>query len=113
MPNTGCFLFFLEMVYNVYMIDNIDVKKIHKEVEAGKAFLLDVRSKEEFAEFSIPNSINLSVEDIQFGKVPDLPRDSKIYAFCMTGARSEKAVSLLKLMDFTNVVNAGGIISLV
>jgi rhodanese-related sulfurtransferase len=31
----------------------------------------------------------------------------------MTGVRSEKAVSLLKLMNFTNVINAGGIISLV
>lgn len=95
------------------MTETIDTKKIHEEVAAGKAYLLDVRSKEEFAEFSLPNSINLSVEDMQYGKVPDLPRDSKIYAYCVTGARSEKAASLLKMMDFTNVINAGGIISLV
>ena len=95
------------------MNEKIDVNKIHKEVDSNKAYLLDVRSKEEFAEFSLPNSINLSVEDIQYGKVPNVPRDSKIYVYCMSGARSEKAVSLLKLMDFTNVINAGGIISLV
>lgn len=101
------------MIYNVGMNSKIDIDEMYKEVEAGKAFLLDVRSKEEFEEFSLPNSINLSVEDIQYGKVPAVPRDSKIYAYCMSGARSEKAVSLLKLMDFTNVINAGGIISLV
>ena len=95
------------------MTDKIDVKKIHEEVKTGKAYLLDVRSKEEFAEFSLPNSINLSVEDIEYGKVPELPRDSKIYVYCMSGARAEKAVSLLKLMDFTGVVNVGGIIGLV
>jgi phage shock protein E len=104
---------FSKRVYNIGMTETIDTKKIHKEVAAGKAYLLDVRSKEEFAEFSLPNSINLSVEDIQYGKVPDLPRNSKIYTYCVTGARSEKATSLLKMMDFTNVINAGGIISLV
>lgn len=95
------------------MPQKIDVNKIHEEVDAGRAYLLDVRTKEEFAEFSIPNSINLSFEDIQFGKVPNLPRDAKIYTYCMSGARSEKATALLKLMDFTNVINAGGIIQLV
>ena len=109
----GCFLFFAKMIYNVCMNEKIDVDKIHKEVDAGKAYLLDVRSKEEFAEFSLPNSINLSIEDIQYGKVPAVPRGSKIYVYCMSGARAEKAVSLLKLMDFTNAVNAGGIINLV
>ena len=95
------------------MNEKIDVNKIHKEVDSNEAYLWDVRSKEEFDEFSLPNSINLSVEDIQYGKVPNLPRDSKIYIYCMSGARAEIAVSLLKLMDFTNVINVGGIINLV
>ena len=95
------------------MVDKIDIKKIHEEVAADKAYLLDVRSKEEFEEFALPKSINLSIEDIEYGKVPNIPRDSKIYVYCISGARSEKAVHLLKLMDFPNVINAGGIISLV
>jgi len=107
------FFIFPKIAYNISMTEKIDTHQIHEEVKAGNAYLLDVRSKEEFAEFSLPNSINLSVEDIEYGKVPNVPRDSKIYAYCMSGARSEKAVRLLKLMDFTNIVNAGGIISLI
>ena len=95
------------------MTQNIDANKIREEVADGKAFLLDVRSKEEFKEFSIPNSINLSVEDIQYGKVPNIPRESKIYVYCMSGARAEKAVEMLKLMGFTNAINSGGIMNLI
>ena len=95
------------------MTEKIDSKEIQKEVKEGGAFLLDVRSKEEFSEFSLPNSINLSVEDIEYGKVPELDRDSKIYVYCMSGARAEKAVSMLKASGFTGVVNAGGIMNLI
>ena len=91
----------------------IDAKKIRKEVDSGKATLLDVRSKEEFTEFSLPKSINISVEEIEYGKVPDVPRDSKIYVYCMSGARAERAAKLLKFAGFSNVINAGGIMSLI
>lgn len=95
------------------MNQQIDVNKINQEVKEGKAHLLDVRSKEEFEQFSIPNSINLSVEDIEYGKAPDVARDSKVYVYCMSGGRAERAANLLKLMNFTNVVNVGGIMNLV
>lgn len=95
------------------MTDKLDVIKVKEEVKASKAYLLDVRSKEEFAQFALPDSINLSVEDIEYGKVPEIPRDSKVYVYCMSGGRAEKAVSLLKMMGFTNVINAGGIMNLI
>jgi phage shock protein E len=95
------------------MNDKIDAVKIKEEVKAGKSYLLDVRSEEEFAQFSLPDSINLSVEDIEYGKVPSLPRDSKVYVYCMSGGRAEKAVSMLKMMGFTNTINAGGIMNLI
>lgn len=95
------------------MTENIDTKKIHKDVASGSAYLLDVRSKEEFEQFALPNAINLSVEDIEYGKIPEIPRDSKIYVYCMSGARAGKAVSMLKMMGFDNAVNAGGIMNLI
>lgn len=95
------------------MSDKIDAIKIKEEVKAGKAYLLDVRSKEEFTQFSLPDSINLSVEDIEYGKAPEISRDSKVYVYCMSGARAEKAVSLLKMMGFKMAVNAGGIMNLI
>ncbi len=95
------------------MTDKIDVIKVKEEVKAGKAYLLDVRSTEEFAQFALPDSINLSVEDIEYGKVPEIPRDSKVYVYCMSGGRAEKAVSLLNMMGFANTINAGGIMNLI
>jgi len=95
------------------MTEKINVDKVYEEVAVKKAFLLDVRSEEEFAQFSLPNSLNLNIEKIEFGKVPSIPRDAKIYVYCMSGSRSKKAVALLKLMGFTKVKDAGGIISLV
>ena len=74
---------------------------------------MDVRSKEEFDEFSLPNSINISVEDIEYGKVPEVSRDSKIYVYCMSGARAERATQMLKMSGFNHAVNAGGIMSLI
>ena len=95
------------------MTHTIDIDKLYNEVNSGKEVFLDVRSKEEFEEFSIPNSMNLSVEDIEYGKVPDVPRDKKIYTYCMSGARAEKATKMLGMMGFTNVTNLGGIMNLV
>jgi len=112
-PRNWVFFVFPKMIYNISMNEKIDATKVKEEVKAGKAYLLDVRSKEEFTQFSLPDSINLSVEDIQYGKVPEIPRDSKVYVYCMSGARAEKAVSLLQMMGFNNAVNVGGIMSLI
>ncbi len=94
-------------------MEQIDIKKIKQEVSNNEAIFLDVRSPEEFEEFSIPNSINLPVEEIEFGKVPEVERDFKIYVYCMSGARAGRAMSMLKNSGFENVFNLGGIMSLV
>ncbi len=94
-------------------MQHIDINKIKEEVKSGTAIFLDVRSPEEFEEFSIPDSINLPVEEIEYGKVPEVARDSKIYVYCMSGARAERAVSMLKNSGFSEAVNIGGIMSLI
>lgn len=112
-PRNWVFFVLSKMIYNISMNEKIDATKVKGEVKAGKAYLLDVRSKEEFTQFALPDSINLSVEDIEYGKVPEIPRDSKVYVYCMTGGRAEKAVSLLKMMGFDHAINVGGIMNLI
>ena len=70
------------------------------------AVLLDVRTPEEYAAGHIPGSVNHPLERMQ---TYDGDMDAPIFAYCRSGARSGRAVALLKEMDY-EAVNLGGII---
>ena len=70
------------------------------------AVLLDVRTPEEYASGHIPGSVNHPLERMQ---TYDGDVSAPIFAYCRSGARSARAVALLKELDFEGV-NLGGII---
>lgn len=76
---------------------------------APGAVLLDVRTPQEYGEGHIPGSRNVplqgldSVESIIGGK------ETPLFVYCHSGARSRQAVSILKSKGYTNVTNIGGI----
>ncbi len=76
---------------------------------AAGAVLLDVRSPQEYREGHIPGSQNVPLQ--QLDKVEEVTenKDTILYVYCRSGARSRQAVSLLKHMGYTNVHNIGGI----
>ena len=76
---------------------------------AAGAVLLDVRSSQEYREGHIPSSQNVPLQ--QLDKVEEVTenKDTVLYVYCRSGARSRQAVSLLKHMGYTNVHNIGGI----
>ena len=76
---------------------------------AAGAVLLDVRSPQEYREGHIPGSQNVPLQ--QLDKVEEVTenKDTVLYVYCRSGARSRQAVSLLKHMGYTNVHNIGGI----
>ena len=73
------------------------------------AVLLDVRTPQEYREGHIPGSQNVPLQ--QLDKVEEVTenKDTVLYVYCRSGARSRQAVSLLKHMGYTNVHNIGGI----
>ena len=73
------------------------------------AVLLDVRTPQEYREGHIPGSQNVPLQ--QLDKVEEVTenKDTVLYVYCHSGARSRQAVSLLKHMGYTNVVEFGGI----
>ena len=73
------------------------------------AILLDVRTPQEYREGHIPDSKNVPLQAID--KVADLAenKDTVLYVYCHSGARSRQAVSYLQHMGYTNVNNIGGI----
>lgn len=73
------------------------------------AVLLDVRTSAEYREGHVPGSKNIDVTEI--GTVTSLIKDktAPIFVYCLSGARSARAVNALKSMGYTNVKNIGGI----
>ena len=76
---------------------------------AAGAVLLDVRTPQEYREGHIPGSQNVPLQ--QLDKVEEVTenKDTVLYVYCRSGARSSQAVSLLNHMGYTNVHNIGGI----
>ena len=76
---------------------------------AAGAVLLDVRTHQEYREGHIPGSQNVPLQ--QLDKVEEVTenKDTVLYVYCRSGARSRQAVSLLNHMGYTNVHNIGGI----
>ena len=76
---------------------------------ATGAVLLDVRTPQEYREGHIPGSQNVPLQ--QLDKVEEVTenKDTVLYVYCRSGARSRQAVSLLQAMGYTNVHNIGGI----
>ncbi|NLD19594.1 MAG: rhodanese-like domain-containing protein [Clostridiales bacterium] len=73
------------------------------------AVLIDVRSQEEYSQGRIPQSINVPVQNMGIIRKKVKEKDTPIYTYCLSGARSGQAVSYLKSMGYSDVNNIGGI----
>ena len=74
-----------------------------------KAVLLDVRTREEYAEGRVPCGRNIPLHEIRKAvkAIPD--RSTPLFVCCLSGARSRRAASMLRSMGYQNVTNIGGI----
>ena len=73
------------------------------------AVLLDVRTPPEYGNGHIPGSKNVPLQTID--KVASVAenKDTVLYVYCQSGARSRQATSVLQGMGYTNINNIGGI----
>ena len=83
--------------------------KAWEQTENG--VLLDVRTKEEYEDGHIPQSVNLDVSEIQNARTLFPDPNTPLFVHCHSGARSAYAVQLLKRMGYRSVKNIGGIAS--
>ncbi|GLB50925.1 rhodanese-like domain-containing protein [Neptunitalea lumnitzerae] len=76
------------------------------------AFLLDVRTPEEFEDTHIPGATNIDIYKGQgfIYEVDELDKSKNFYVYCRSGARSAKACQILEEMGIENTYNLlGGI----
>lgn len=82
--------------------DKADFKTL---LENG-AILLDVRTKEEYREGAVANSINIPLDSLN-SNWAKLKKDKPIIAVCASGMRSRSAVTFLRNKGFQEVYNGG------
>ena len=86
-----------------------EAKQLMKDEEGY--IILDVRTKEEFAEGHIPGAICVPNETISDEMPEELPeKDQLILVYCRSGNRSKQAASKLAAMGYTNIIEFGGIL---
>lgn len=80
-------------------------ENLSKLVNEG-AFLVDVRTPEEFAEGNVKESINIPLDQVAVNLDKFKGKES-IVVFCRSGNRSGQAKNILEQNGFTNVTNGG------
>lgn len=86
---------------------NIDKYELKKMQESKEDFLLlDIRTKDEFEEKNIEDSINIPLGELLFNiDEIDEFRDKKIVVYCRSGHRSITACNILSMEGFDDLYN--------
>ena len=90
---------------------NLECKDWSKNIDSDqKQIILDVRTLEEFEEKSIPDAILANIlEPSEFMRVVEkLEKNSKIFVYCRSGIRSQKACNILDQLGFKETFNLNG-----
>ena len=90
---------------------NLECKDWIKNISSyKKSIILDVRTVEEYEEISIPNAILANIlEPNEFMDVVEkLEKKTKIFVYCRSGIRSQKACNILDRLGFKETYNLNG-----
>ena len=74
------------------------------------AVLVDVRTPEEYRDGHVPGSVNVPLQQIEDIELEVAEKNTPLYVYCRSGARSRQATALLKEMGYEDVHNIGGIL---
>lgn len=85
----------------------ISFEQVAEEVKKGAVFY-DVRFKKDYESKNFGITQNFPITDLEDGKLPNLPKDTKIYVHCEIGVRSAEAAKILRDAGFTQVYDMGG-----
>ena len=90
--------------YSRGVIFTDDGQTIATEISEGKLTVLDVREPIEWEMGHVPEATLISLGELH-NRTIELPRDSKVAVICEAGIRSSTAVSFLKSIGFSSIVN--------
>ncbi|QEC76428.1 rhodanese-like domain-containing protein [Mucilaginibacter ginsenosidivorax] len=88
-------------------------KKLLAEVEQGKAYLVDVRTPDEYNKEHLKYAANINIKGADFAdQVKKLDKTKHIYLYCHSGNRSGRAADSLATLGYSLGYNIGAIDSL-
>lgn len=102
------YIIFILLVGAWFYRNYITGQNLEKALENGEYELVDVRTPAEFASESIPNSINIPLNELT-SRLSEISKEKTVIVFCASGGRSSSAKAILEKENFKNIVNGGGI----
>ena len=88
---------------------NLDSVAFEAKTQEPGVVILDVRTKEEFAEGHIANAININVESDTFlSEIAKLDKSKTYAVYCRSGRRSADAVAKMSNEEFISLANLNG-----
>ena len=72
-----------------------------------KPMIIDVREPEEYARGHVAGAINLPPSELMAGAaaLKDVPKDTPLVLYCVSGSRSNVSINILRQLGFTNLTN--------
>jgi rhodanese-related sulfurtransferase len=73
------------------------------------ALLIDVREKNEVAAqaYDVAHVVNIPMSEFE-SRIAEIPKDKPVILACLSGGRSQQALSILQAQGFTNAMNLEG-----
>ncbi|MEE3343093.1 MAG: rhodanese-like domain-containing protein [Bacilli bacterium] len=111
-----CFLFIIILFTGCGSADDkisddgkVNYVKAKELIINNGAILVDVRTKEEYADGHIDGAVNLPVDDINEDSVKEVVKDKYdvIIVYCKSGVRSNNAADKLKDLGYNNIYDLG------
>lgn len=78
-----------------------------RDIRLDNELLLDVRTPDEFSLGSLPDAVNIPLDEIR-DRINEIPKDKPVYLFCAVGLRGYLAYRILSQRGYDNVRNLSG-----
>jgi rhodanese-related sulfurtransferase len=91
---------------NRTLASTVTVNEAYELAQRG-AFVLDVRTPEEWNEFHAPNSTLIPLDQLA-SRLSEVPRDRQIVVVCRSGNRSQQGRDILLNAGFEQVASMAG-----
>lgn len=72
-----------------------------------KRLIIDVREPHEYARGHVDGAINIPPAELMSGAkaLKDIPKDTELVLYCLSGSRSNASMTFLRQLGYTNLVN--------
>ncbi len=93
------------------LVRNVNLLRVREIniINVYMAYLIDVRTKQEFDSGHAPEAINHDIMEMMQGVFPDVPKDAAITLYCESGNRSMMAKMFMEQAGFSNITDGGSV----